>query len=72
MPASGWEKDVEISYSKLKTPSATSGCRNAQPEAWIRVKLLTALFQGSPQYMIQREYYEPTVAAGVRWSPHFE
>ena len=26
-------------------------------------------YQGSPQYMIQREYYEPTVAAGFRWSP---
>ncbi len=26
-------------------------------------------YQGSPQYMIQREYYQPTVAAGIRWSP---
>lgn len=26
-------------------------------------------YQGSPQYMIQREYYTPTVAAGFRWSP---
>ena len=26
-------------------------------------------YQGSPQFMIQREYYQPTVAAGVRWSP---
>jgi hypothetical protein len=26
-------------------------------------------YQGSTQYMIQREYYQPTVAAGVRWSP---
>jgi TonB-dependent receptor len=26
-------------------------------------------YQGSPQYMIQREYYGPTVAAGIRWSP---
>jgi hypothetical protein len=26
-------------------------------------------YQGSPQFMIQREYYEPTVAAGIRWSP---
>jgi TonB-dependent receptor len=25
-------------------------------------------YQGSPQYMIQREYYQPTVAAGIRWS----
>lgn len=26
-------------------------------------------YQGSPQYMIQREYYQPTIAAGFRWSP---
>ena len=26
-------------------------------------------YQGSPQYMIQREYYQPTIAAGIRWSP---
>lgn len=26
-------------------------------------------YQGSSQYMIQREYYQPTVAAGFRWSP---
>jgi TonB-dependent receptor len=26
-------------------------------------------YQGSPQYMIQREYYQPTFSAGIRWSP---
>ncbi len=26
-------------------------------------------YQGTPQYMIQCEYYRPTVAAGFRWSP---
>ena len=26
-------------------------------------------YQGSPQYMIQREYYTPTIAVGFRWSP---
>lgn len=25
-------------------------------------------YQGSPQYMIQREYYQPTISAGFRWS----
>lgn len=25
-------------------------------------------YQGSPQYMIQREYYQPTISAGLRWS----
>lgn len=25
-------------------------------------------YQGSPQYMIQREYYKPSFAAGFRWS----
>jgi TonB-dependent receptor len=29
-------------------------------------------YQGSPQYMIQREYYQPTVAAGFRWTPLHE
>jgi TonB-dependent receptor len=26
-------------------------------------------YQGSPQYMVQREFYQPTIAAGFRWSP---
>jgi hypothetical protein len=26
-------------------------------------------YNGSTQYMIQREYYGPTFAAGMRWSP---
>jgi TonB-dependent receptor len=26
-------------------------------------------YQGSPQYQVQREFYEPTVSAGFRWSP---
>jgi len=26
-------------------------------------------YQGSSQYMIQREYYQPAVAGGLRWSP---
>jgi hypothetical protein len=26
-------------------------------------------YQGSSQYMIQREYYQPTFSAGLRWSP---
>ena len=29
-------------------------------------------YQGSPQFMIQREYYKPTIAAGLRWSPLHE
>jgi TonB-dependent receptor len=29
-------------------------------------------YQGSPQFMIQREYYQPTFAMGFRWSPSFE
>jgi TonB-dependent receptor len=29
-------------------------------------------YQGSSQYMIQREYYQPTYAAGFRWNPSFE
>jgi TonB-dependent receptor len=29
-------------------------------------------YQGSPEFMIQREYYTPTVAVGFRWSPQRE
>jgi len=29
-------------------------------------------YQGSPQYMIQREYYSPTYEIGLRWSPELE
>ena len=29
-------------------------------------------YNGSPQYMLQREYYKPTIAAGFRWSPLHE
>ncbi len=29
-------------------------------------------YQGSSQYMIQREYYQPTFSAGVRWTPFHE
>ena len=29
-------------------------------------------YQGSPEFMIQREYYTPTIAAGFRWSPSHE
>ncbi|HMI51079.1 MAG TPA: TonB-dependent receptor [Candidatus Saccharimonadales bacterium] len=29
-------------------------------------------YNGSPQYLIQREYYTPTVGIGLRWSPVHE
>jgi TonB-dependent receptor len=29
-------------------------------------------YNGSPQFMVQREYYRPTIAAGMRWSPAHE
>ncbi len=29
-------------------------------------------YNGSPQYMLQREFYKPTIAAGLRWSPLHE
>ena len=29
-------------------------------------------YQGGPEFMIQREYYTPTIAAGFRWSPQRE
>jgi TonB-dependent receptor len=29
-------------------------------------------YNGSPQFMLQREFYKPTIAAGFRWSPLHE
>jgi len=29
-------------------------------------------FNGSPQYVVQREYYHPTYAGGIRWNLHHE
>lgn len=29
-------------------------------------------YNGSPQYVVQREYYHPTYAGGVRWNIHHE
>ena len=29
-------------------------------------------YNGSPQFMVQREYYKPTIAAGFRWTPLHE
>jgi len=29
-------------------------------------------YNGSPQFMLQREFYKPTIAAGLRWSPLHE
>lgn len=29
-------------------------------------------YNGQPQYMVQREYYEPTIGLGLRWSPMHE
>ncbi len=29
-------------------------------------------YNGSPQYMVQREYYKPTYTGGIRWERHHE
>jgi len=29
-------------------------------------------YNGSPQYLVQREYYKPTYSGGLRWTPHHE
>ena len=36
---------------------------------WNLNNQIFGFYQGSSQYMIQREYYQPTIAAGFRWSP---
>jgi outer membrane receptor protein involved in Fe transport len=29
-------------------------------------------YNGSPQFMVQREYYKPTYSGGIRWARHHE
>jgi hypothetical protein len=29
-------------------------------------------YNGSPKYMVQREYYKPTYQGGIRWTRHHE
>jgi len=29
-------------------------------------------YNGSPEYVVQREYYHPTYAGGIRWTSHYE
>jgi hypothetical protein len=29
-------------------------------------------YNGSRQYMVQREYYKPTYSGGIRWTRHHE
>ena len=29
-------------------------------------------YYGSPQYVVQREYYHPTYGGGLRWTSHHE
>lgn len=63
---------LEMPRQRLQKPSCSAAdlqgavmCFENLSDAFQRV---FGCYQGSPQYMIQREYYEPTVAMGFRWT----
>jgi hypothetical protein len=51
-------------------------CGLLWPNRWRRIlnanNEVFGFYNGSSQYLIQREYYEPTYAFGLRWSPRHE
>jgi len=57
--------DVQGSYRLVKGLTFVMYGLNLNNEVF-------GFYQGDPQFMIQREYYRPTVAAGMRWSPLHE
>jgi hypothetical protein len=54
--------DAQISFRMQKSLTALVQGLNLTNEVF-------GFYNGSPQYLIQREYYKPTYAFGLRWSP---
>lgn len=57
--------DAKISYYLGKGFTAAAIGQNMNNEVF-------GFYNGSPQYMIQREYYKPTYMGGIRWTQHHE
>ena len=57
--------DAQGSFRLLKGFSVIVSGLNLSNEVF-------GFYQGSPIYPIQREYYHPTISAGLRWTPTFE
>src|SRR5216117_437654 len=57
--------DAQGSVRMARGLSLVMYCLNLNNEVF-------GFYNGSPQFMVQREFYKPTVAAGFRWSPLHE
>lgn len=57
--------DAQINYLLPKGFTVYASDLNASNEVF-------GFYNGSPQYVVQREYYHPTYSFGVRWSPRVE
>jgi TonB-dependent receptor len=57
--------DLQGSYKIAHSLSVYAYGLNLNNEAF-------GFYNGSPQYVVQREYYKPTFAAGLRWTPRSE
>jgi TonB-dependent receptor len=56
-----YQLDVQGSYKITRTLSAYAYGLNLNNEVF-------GFYNGSPQYVVQREYYKPTYAAGIRYT----
>ncbi|HEX4005084.1 MAG TPA: TonB-dependent receptor [Acidobacteriaceae bacterium] len=57
--------DAQATYYVGRGLSLTASEENAN-------NAVLGFYNGSPQYMTQREYYKPIYYGGLRWSPHRE
>jgi TonB-dependent receptor len=57
--------DAQGTYYIAKGFSVLASGQNMNNEVF-------GFYNGSPQYMTQREYYKPTFSFGLRWNPHHE
>ena len=57
--------DAKVSYYLGKGFTAMAIGQNMNNDPF-------GFYNGSPQYMVQREYYKPTYSGGLRWTQHHE
>jgi TonB-dependent receptor len=57
--------DAQATYYIGKGFTALASGENMNNEVF-------GFYNGSPQYMVQREYYKPTYAGGIRWTPRHD
>jgi TonB-dependent receptor len=55
--------DAQVSYNVGKGFTVLASGENMNNEVF-------GFYNGSPQYMVQREYYKPTYSGGLRWNLH--